>query len=266
MPIQTVFQRTEQKYWLSAAQYDALRARLPAHTKPDAYGRYTIRNLYIDTPDFHYIRASLEKPPYKEKLRLRCYGCPEKDGPVFLEIKKKVKGVVYKRRITLPLEAAEAYLWQGLRPAPDSQILREIDFLLGRYPGTLPRIYLAYDRLALAGAEEPDLRLTFDTNIRSRWDALRLQEDGGRPLREDGAVLMEIKSGGAIPLWLAHSLSALSIFPISFSKVGGVYRQRLAEHPPSAALTSLAGPAAFTTPTLIRSDERSKKGWTDCHV
>ena len=138
MPIQTVFQRTEQKFWLSAAQYDALRARLLSHTKPDAYGRYTIRNLYIDTPDFHYIRASLEKPPYKEKLRLRCYGCPEKEGSVFLEIKKKMKGVVYKRRVILPLDAAEAYLWRGVRPAPDSQILREIDFLLGSVSGHAP--------------------------------------------------------------------------------------------------------------------------------
>ncbi len=242
MPIQTVFQRTEQKFWLSAAQYDALRARLLSHTKPDAYGRYTIRNLYIDTPDFHYIRASLEKPPYKEKLRLRCYGCPEKEGSVFLEIKKKMKGVVYKRRVILPLDAAEAYLWRGVRPAPDSQILREIDFLLGRYPDTLPRIYLAYDRLALTGAEESGLRLTFDTNIHSRWDGLRLTEDDGRPLREDGAVLMEIKAGGAMPLWLAHSLSALSIHPVSFSKVGEAYRRRLTEYPPSAVRIAFSRP------------------------
>ena len=222
-----VFNRYEKKYLLPQPTYDRLRARLEEYMKMDSYGLHTICNIYYDTEDQYLIRRSLDKPAYKEKLRLRSYGIPTLDSQVFLEIKKKYKGIVNKRRIPINLQTAYDYLDQGIHPDEDSQILREIDYFLKRYPlqrGT----YLAYDRIALYGIEDPSFRVTFDQNIRSRrYDMGLEQGDHGEYLMHPGFHLMETKVLGSTPLWFAKILSELSIFPVSFSKYGNVY---LKEH------------------------------------
>ena len=96
------FERRELKYRITDAQRAALEAAFDARMVPDEHGESTICNIYYDTADYRLIRASLEKPAYKEKLRLRSYGVTEPGGEVFLELKKKYKGIVYKRRITPP--------------------------------------------------------------------------------------------------------------------------------------------------------------------
>ena len=73
-PIQNCFERYEKKYFLSPEQQRQLLQAIGSHVKMDFYGRYTISNLYYDTPDWRLIRTSLEKPIYKEKLRVRSYG------------------------------------------------------------------------------------------------------------------------------------------------------------------------------------------------
>lgn len=225
--IQTVFERYEEKYLLSPEQAQALQKRLEGRMREDCYGPSVIRNVYYDTEDYALIRHSLQKPAYKEKLRLRCYGAPGREDPVFLELKKKYHGVVYKRRVALRLEEAEAFLRKGARPSMQNQVLEEISWFLARVQ-PLPSVFLAYDRMALCGVEEPALRLTFDENIRWRREALSLERgDWGERLLAPGQILMEAKLPGAMPVWLSHMLSELSIFPISFSKYGECYRQNL---------------------------------------
>lgn len=124
--MQYSFARYEQKYFLTPAQQAALLARIAPHIQRDAHARYTICNLYYDTDDWRLIRASLEKPVYKEKLRVRGYGVPADGDGVFAEIKKKYAGVVYKRRITLSPADAAAFLRTGKSAAPLGQIGREI--------------------------------------------------------------------------------------------------------------------------------------------
>ena len=221
----TVFQRSEKKYLLSAAQYDALRPLLDAHMEADAYGEYTVCNLYFDTEHNDLIRRSIEKPEYKEKLRLRAYGTVSDDDKVFLEIKKKYKGVVYKRRIKVPYREIKVYLKDGTPPPSDhGQIFREIDYFL-RFYDCRPKLFLSYDRLALAGVgEEKGLRITFDRRIRGRTDRLDLTipPDGEELLASD-VWLMEIKAPGTMPLWLSSALTNLKIYPTSFSKYGRIY-------------------------------------------
>ena len=123
---QEIFQRYEKKYLLSRTQYQNLRRKLESHMREDQYGKSTICNIYYDTPDHRLIRESMEKPIYKEKLRLRSYGVPKKEDIVFVELKKKYKGVVYKRRVNMPL--AEAEKWLERRECRQaSQIGKEID-------------------------------------------------------------------------------------------------------------------------------------------
>ena len=222
---QTVFNRYEKKYLMPEAVYLELRERLQGEMQVDSYGLHTICNIYYDTPGQDLIRRSIEKPVYKEKLRLRSYGIPTMDSTVFLEIKKKYNEIVNKRRIPLTLAQAYDYVEQGIRPEQDSQILREIDFFLQRYP--LRRsLYLAYDRVALFQRTQPQFRVTFDCGIRSRRMDMGLENgDRGAPLLPEGWYLMESKILGATPLWFSRLLSELEIYPVSFSKYGNCYRE-----------------------------------------
>jgi hypothetical protein len=167
---------------------------------------------------------------YKEKLRLRSYGIPKEDSQVFLEIKKKYDGIVYKRRIAMTLQESKDYIEQRIFPADQGQIFKEIDYLVNNYEGLAPKLYLAYDRRAWAGNEADDLRITFDTGIRSRWTDLHLEHgDYGTKLLDDDKVLMEIKVPGAFPLWMTEMLTDLKIYPTSFSKYGNIYKNRLVQ-------------------------------------
>ena len=225
---QLTFERVEKKYLLTPAQLDALAPMLHRHMQIDQYGRHTICNVYYDTPDYRLIRTSLQKPMYKEKLRLRSYGVPGPGDTVFVELKKKYRGVVYKRRTALELTAAERWL-AGDGPAPEGQIAREIEYFQSLYR-TGPAVFLAYDRAAMFGRQDPDLRLTLDENIRWRTDALALSAgDRGSPLSVQGLYLMEVKLPGVMPLWLAHGLAQAGAAPVSFSKYGCCYREFLQE-------------------------------------
>lgn len=229
MKKETVFQRYEFKYLLTRGQQARLLSAAGARLRPDEYSHSSIRNLYLDTPDFRLIRRSLEKPVYKEKLRLRSYGVPREMDNVFLEVKKKVRGVVYKRRICLPLAQAMECLAQGSVPAAGGQIGREIAYMLRRYR-LRPAVLLAYDRTAYAELEpSPNrLRITIDRDIRSRQTDLDLRLGAaGELLLAPGMRLMEIKTAHAIPLWLCAVLDQNEIRPTSFSKYGRVYEAHM---------------------------------------
>lgn len=224
-----VFERVERKFLLTPAQYAGLMRTLPEYMQADQYGESTILSLYLDTDDSLLIRRSLEKPVYKEKLRLRSYGVPREMDNVFLEVKKKVRGVVYKRRICLPLAQAMECLAQGSVPAAGGQIGREIAYMLRRYR-LRPAVLLAYDRTAYAELEpSPNrLRITIDRDIRSRQTDLDLRlGSAGESLLAPGMRLMEIKTAHAIPLWLCAVLDQNEIRPTSFSKYGRVYEAHM---------------------------------------
>ena len=224
--VQTVFNRYEKKYLMPERIYLLLRERLQPYMEVDKYGLHTICNIYYDTSDFDLIRRSVEKPVYKEKLRLRSYGIPEKDSTVYLEIKKKYRKVVNKRRIPLTLQEAYDYLEQGIHPQKESQILNEIDFFLKRYP-LKKGVWIAYDRIAMFQKDNPDFRITFDQNIRSRTTDMGLENgDQGQFLLPEGYYLMESKIMGASPLWFTRILSELKIYPVSFSKYGNIYKSQ----------------------------------------
>lgn len=230
-----VFKRKENKYLISRDAFSVLEEKLAERMEPDEYnksgGNYTICNIYYDTKDHHMIRNSLSKPKYKEKLRLRSYGVPQKDGKVFLEIKKKVCGVVNKRRTQINLDEAYEFVSTGLKPeykaCMNKQVLCEIEYLLKSYH-LEPKLYLAYDRKAFFSRENPSLRITFDTNIRTRREVLRLEEgDHGELLLEGGLGILEIKTEGNIPLWLSTILAQHRLYSTSFSKYGKEYQSTL---------------------------------------
>ncbi len=217
------FRRVEKKYRLTPAKKEELLAAIRSHLTPDAHGRNTICSLYLDTPDHRIIRASLIAKTYKEKLRLRSYGTPGMEDSVFLEIKKKYKRVVYKRREVMTLRQAMDYIEHGVKPC-DSQIMREIDYTMHFYGNPQPAMLVAYEREAWFDKDNPDLRITFDANIRARDVDCRLENGSqGTFLLPSDAIMMEIKCGGTMPVWLAKALSECGILPGRFSKYGTAY-------------------------------------------
>ena len=224
MGFQTVFQRYELKYLLTPEQKEKVLAAMQPYMKLDKYGRTTIRNLYYDTDTYLLIRRSIEKPEYKEKLRIRSYSRTSADSAVFVELKKKYKHIVYKRRIPLPFREATAWLSGEKHTEKHTQIADEIDYFMELYGTLHPTVFLSYEREAYYCNNGSDFRVTFDDTILCRQDDLSLASDVyGTPILPEGKVLMEIKCSGGIPLWMAHVLSEEKIYKTSYSKYGTAY-------------------------------------------
>lgn len=225
MAFQTVFRRYESKYMLTVEQKQKILQAMRPYMQLDQYGRTTIRNLYFDTDDFRLVRRSNERPVYKEKLRIRSYAQATAQSTVFVELKKKYESVVYKRRLSLPEQAAMSWT-QGKIPCEENtQIAAEIDYFLTYYQTLRPRVFLSYEREAFYSLGGDDFRVTFDDAILCRQDDLSLcSEVYGEPLLPAGTVLMEIKCSGGIPLWMIRVLSEERIYKTTFSKYGTAYR------------------------------------------
>ncbi len=225
---QDVFKRYEKKYLLTSEQYSEISKALAPRMARDRFAESSIGNIYYDTPDFRIIRRSLDRPAYKEKLRLRTYKTPDSGTEAFVELKKKYDHVVYKRRVAMRYGDALSYLNGGAAPE-DTQISHEIEWFLNFYEGLRPAMCIFYERLAVFDPEQPALRITFDTGIRWRTEGLDLSlGTRGEMLMPSGMRLMEIKIPGAVPVWLARALSEAGIFPVKYSKYGQAYQNMLA--------------------------------------
>ncbi len=216
-----IFKRYELKYLLTNEQYRLIKSEMGNYMCGDKYGESDICNLYCDTPDFLLVRRSIEKPFYKEKLRIRSYGVAKKGGDVFVEIKKKYDSVVYKRRIRVDEKTAVDMLNGGTY---DSQIGKEISYFTKLYTGIKPQMFISYRREAFYGKDDKDFRITFDRSVLWRTDDLSLKSGiYGQPVLPENKILMEIKTAAAIPLWLTKVLSKNKIYKTSFSKYGTAY-------------------------------------------
>lgn len=222
---QTVFNRIEKKYVLNQAQYKLILEKIMPYMVADSYGVTTICNLYFDTIHFDLISRSIEKPIYKEKVRLRSYGIPDMNSTVFLEVKKKYKKLVNKRRITLPLKEALSFQ----KRTPSTQIEREISYTFLLYQ-LKPMMFIAYERSAFFLKNDPDFRITFDQNIRYRTEDLKLElGDAGKRILPKNTYVMEVKTTFSYPLWFTDILLELHIYPTSFSKYGTAYQNMIKE-------------------------------------
>ena len=224
--VQLTFKRYEIKYLLTNEQRDRLRILMDQHMVPDEWGPSTVCNVYYDTPSRLLVRRSSEHPDYKEKVRIRSYGIARQGDPVFVELKKKFDGVVYKRRCSM--DANRAFELLAGRGEPHTQIERELDYTCRHYGGLEPAFFIAYDREAFYARDDHEFRMTFDRRVRSRLNDLCLHHtDEADQFLDDGLTLLEVKAGGAIPLWLVEFLSGEGIYKVKFSKVGMAWKHQL---------------------------------------
>lgn len=215
-----LMRRVELKYLLDKDKYEEIQKKLRNKIKQDKYHKYTIHNLYLDTSDNHLINSSLEKPLYKEKIRIRCYNTPKNEDYAYIEIKQKYADIVAKEREKIKLEKLFKYLYFG----------ESINFKNKRIENALktyklkPFYIVSYDRLAYVGKNDNSFRLTFDQNLRSRKCNLDLESTNEESLyfnKEN--YIMEVKTINALPLWFVKILADLKIYPSSFSKIGNIY-------------------------------------------
>ena len=229
MESKEVFRRKETKYLLSKDKYEKLMKELDKYILKDKYYKSTICNIYFDTLNNDLIINSINKPIYKEKVRVRSYSVPTKEDNVFFEIKKKYKGIVGKRRIELKLNDLYNYFKTGELNDGDVQVRNEIDYCFKKYQ-LMPKLFIGYDRLSYYDKDNVNFRITFDTNLRSREDNLLLElGDDGEEFFKDGKVIMETKALGSYPIWFTNILSSLEIYPESFSKYGSIYSSKIKE-------------------------------------
>jgi len=216
--MQAIFKRNEKKYLLTQTQANQLITAISDYMKPDTFGTYWVQSLYFDTENWDIIHNSMEKPLYKEKVRLRCYGMPETTDYFFLEFKKKYSGVVYKRRLSISPDDIKNYSLEEILSKDNSQIAKELNYHIQKM-GVSEKFFLAYYRQAFAGIDDDNLRMTIDSNISYRLDNLRFtQPQLGCSTLDTNTFLLEIKTPLSIPLWLVRILGELEIFSSSFSK------------------------------------------------
>ena len=224
-----IFKRVEKKYLLTEEQYKSLLKETEEHLEKDKYFKSTICNVYFDTDNYDFIVESLEKPTYKLKVRLRSYDIPDLNDKVFLEIKNKYKGVVGKRRVKISLQEFYDYLNSNKFPDCDKQIMSEIDYLFKKY-NLKAKQYIAYDRESYYDKDNKNFRITFDQNLRSRNEDLKLEYgDAGKLHFKDNIYIMELKTLDALPLWFTKVINELKIYPTSFSKYGKIYIKKQKE-------------------------------------
>ncbi len=220
---QEVFRRREVKYILTPEKYTELLTSLQNDLEKDRFYKGTNCSVYFDNEKHYLAVHTLEKPLYKEKFRVRSYNVPKSlDDTVYLEIKKKFDGLGNKRRIAIKLKDFYHYLETGQLATNNPQIQSELDYCFKLY-NLKPSLYLAYDRLSYCGKNDPDFRVTFDHNVRSRTTDLRLESgDHGEKYFQNNEIVMEVKAQESFPLWFVRTLSQLKIYPTSFTKFGRV--------------------------------------------
>lgn len=224
MSYQNIFKRYEIKYLITQEQKKDIIEAMEPYMQLDEYERTTIRNVYLDTDNYRLIRNSLEKPMYKEKIRVRSYRQVGDEDIVFVELKKKYDSVVYKRRVEETEEKAKEWLCDKKSMRLNSQIEREISYFIEYYGNLLPKVFLSYEREAFFSLDGSDFRVTFDDNILWRQDNISLKEKvGGNSIIGNDEILMELKTSKGIPLWMTDILSKNKLYKTSFSKYGRAY-------------------------------------------
>ncbi|MUV37624.1 hypothetical protein JNUCC1_01430 [Lentibacillus sp. JNUCC-1] len=222
-----IFKRKEQKYLITREQYKALVKQIQPNMRPDKFGvdgRYTVSSLYFESRDYKIYFETKNKLRYRQKLRLRIYNDADLNSTAFFEVKQKHKKVVNKRRMLLPLSEAYRYLSAEQNDhleefeTTNLQVLREIDYFRHLYE-LEPGMVVSYDRHALHGLYDENLRMTFDMNLRCRDEDLQLEHGPyGANFIDPNLIVLEVKVDDSVPLWLVRILQALNCEQKSASK------------------------------------------------
>ncbi len=260
----------------------------------NAHGFYCLSSIYFDNDIDQCFHETMNGERYRQKIRLRVYRSAgdmsgasgvdavrdeplDDDCPAFFEIKSKINGLVMKRRVKMRLADAMAFtaltqkqLAEGTEArlvltdgnaetlkrfgASNVQILREIQYII-LSKKLRPRNVVSYERLALFAKDDPELRVTFDLNVRTRGDDLDLAAGTqGRLSTPPGTAVLELKTGRKIPLWLVKIAAKYGYRNNTFSKYCSYYVNML----PAESLYGEYAAAMHNRPERIRDSAQAQ--------
>ena len=193
----------------------------------DENGYYTISSIYLDNDTWQCFYETINRDKYRQKVRLRVYGSVDNNSICFFELKAKFKGLVGKRRVKMRLGDAMTFIKEcnaGHDPdintfeCSNRQILKELKHII-LTKSLKPTVVVSYERLALFSKDDPDLRITFDVNIRTRDTELDLTKGtGGDYVTSEDTAILEVKTSKNIPYWLVGILKKYNYKDQTFSK------------------------------------------------
>ncbi len=245
--MQLDFERYECKYIIPAALRQPIKDHIACYTRPDRYternpdGGYLITSLYLDTPYLSFHLAKSRKDLNRFKLRIRIYD-DQLDGPVFFEIKRKIKGIINKRRVMIRHRDWAAHmhggdaLRQDATTARDANAIEEFLSLMDRWQA-FPAVLVKYSREAYQGEIDDYSRVTFDSRLLCRrasdfrfaggtvgWSAI---DDPTAVERLYSGVVLELKFANRAPLWMVDLVQRFGLQLRGFSKYSTSVEQTL---------------------------------------
>lgn len=227
-----VFNRFEKKYVLSIDVYHEILDKLLLKMNLDKNNVdefMKVQSIYFDTDNNDYIRNSISKPYYKEKIRIRGYNFIDSDSELFLEVKRKIDGKVNKRRTNIKLSDIDNLIENNTieynNEYMNKQVLNEINYILNR-DHLLPKLFVSYERCALVD-NHSDLRITFDKNITGSSNKISFNIKTDQQLLNSKLMIMEVKTCYGMPRWLLEIIENNDIKKASFSKYGTSYKNEL---------------------------------------
>ena len=236
--------RVEKKYLITRSEKATLLKALKKQLVHDEYYKEEILSLYLDTDNFDLAIKTIDRPEFREKVRVRAYNVPKRSTRIFFEVKTKLATnktkIGNKRRLIIPLKDFYSYMNTGknLEQIAASasnnnpqqiQVAKELDYLIKHY-NLRPKIIIVSNRTAFSGKNDPTFRLTFDENLRFRTTDLKLEKGSSGekyfPSTPDPkrGIIMEAKTINAMPPWFVDEISRLKIYPTRFSKYGKIYQ------------------------------------------
>lgn len=226
--------REELKYVVPESALDDLRQEIAPFMEIDKFGRgfeergYTIRSIYLDSPDLLFYHEKQNHLQNRKKLRIRGYNELRGDDKVFLEIKRKFSSAIAKDRAIMRYDdLAELFQTADVErfvdPERTSAEAREAarSFFYHVYRLNLRTSNLVvYEREAFMGKFDPTLRITFDRNLRGSLyptlDELFEEREFGHVM--PGYFILELKYSTQFPGWLRPALARHGLMQRSASK------------------------------------------------
>jgi SPX domain protein involved in polyphosphate accumulation len=227
------FERKEFKFYVPIDQAMILRDRVMSHMVHDPYcanleqNRYAVRSIYFDTPNLLFYFEKVDGLKLRKKLRVRVYNEFKEGSPAFLEIKRKIEDTIIKERAQVNIEETEKLLNgaklllrnEDGKETFDRVVLDRFVYLINRLK-LEPKALITYEREAFFDPENPDLRITFDYNVRSFLNPTLqdfYREDDLRTFSSPNFIL-EVKFSIALPLWTRQMLKDFRLHLQSISK------------------------------------------------
>lgn len=214
--------RHEYKFLISRNAAELLKLRLSLLMRRDPHagpnGRYTIRSLYFDDPNFTAFREKVDGVDNRTKYRIRCYN----GDTAHCRLERKEKKGHLTRKTGQSITEQDARILQSRNysdcPAASEGLAAELR-LLRASRGLLPAVLVDYDRTPFVCASG-NTRITLDENLRTRpYDAdLWASPLAMIPVLEQNEVVLEVKFDDFLPGYLRDALSDIPKVPLAISK------------------------------------------------